>query len=126
MRGGPAPTSGPDLTAPIRSVSAEVTARHRSSWARTGSNRVRCPASQPDVASGMSPPGAAKAGRAAPRYVLWRATLVATRGDPVLRARYDQLRQRGRPRKVAIVACMRRLPGILHAIARTGTPWKTA
>ncbi len=74
----------------------------------------------------MSPPGAAKAGRAALRDVLWMATLVATRGDPVLQARYDQLRQRGRPQKVANVACMRRLLGILNAIARTGTPWKTA
>jgi transposase len=65
-------------------------------------------------------------GRTAVRNVLYMATLVAVRWNPVLKAHYDQLRNRGRPRKVAIVACMRRLLGILNAIVRTGTPWKTA
>ena len=65
-------------------------------------------------------------GRTAVRNVLYMATTVAIRWNPVLKAHYTRLRDRGRPHKVALVACMRRLLGILNAIVRTGTPWKTA
>lgn len=65
-------------------------------------------------------------GRASVRNVLFMATLSAIRWNPVLKAHYVQLIQRGRPKKVAIVACIRRLLGILSAILRTQTPWQNA
>ena len=65
-------------------------------------------------------------GRTAVRNVLFMATLSAIRWNPVLKAHYAQLTARGRPKMVAIVACMRRLLAILNAILRTGRPWQTA
>ena len=65
-------------------------------------------------------------GRTAVRNTLYMAALSAIRWNPVLKAHYTQLVARGRPKKLAIVACMRRLIGILNAILRTATPWKTA
>jgi len=65
-------------------------------------------------------------GRADVRSTLFMATLVATRWNPVISQHYKALVERGRPKKVALVACMRRLLGILNAIMRTKTPWKTA
>ena len=46
-------------------------------------------------------------GRATVRAALYMATLVAVRHDPVMKARYEHLKQRGKPKKVALVACMR-------------------
>jgi len=65
-------------------------------------------------------------GRGEVRKVLYMATLVAIRWNPVLKAHYRSLVERGRPKKVALVACMRRLLGILNAIVRSGTPWQSA
>ena len=65
-------------------------------------------------------------GRTSIRNVLFMATLSAIRWNPVLKAHYQQLIGRGRPKKVAIVACMRRLLGILNAILRAKTPWQSA
>jgi transposase len=65
-------------------------------------------------------------GRPAVRRMLYMATLVAVRCNPLLRAHYQQLRERGRPPKVAIVACMRRLLTILNAMIRERTPWQPA
>jgi len=65
-------------------------------------------------------------GRPAVRNVLYMATLTAIRWNPVLKNHYAQLVARGRPKKVAIVACMRRLLGILNAIIRTKSPWQNA
>ena len=65
-------------------------------------------------------------GRGEVRKVLYMATLVAIRWNPVLKAHYQGLVERGRPKKVALVACMRRLLGILNAIVRSGTPWQSA
>ncbi len=45
-------------------------------------------------------------GRARVRAVLYMATLVAVRHNPVLRAFYDRLRTAGKPPKVALTACM--------------------
>ena len=61
-------------------------------------------------------------GRTAVRNVLFMATLTAIRWNPVIKAHYARLTGRGRPEKVAIVACMRRLLGILDAIIRTASP----
>jgi len=65
-------------------------------------------------------------GRASLRNALFMATLVAVRRNAVLKAHYDALVARGRPKKVALIACIRRLLGILNAIVRTKTPWQPA
>jgi transposase len=65
-------------------------------------------------------------GRSTVRRVLFMATLVAIRRNPVIQRHYQQLVARGRPKKVALVACMRRLLAILAAILRTQTPWQPA
>jgi transposase len=65
-------------------------------------------------------------GRADVRRTLFMATLAATRWNPVIRNHFRQLVARGRPKKVALVACMRKLLGILNAILRTRQPWRAA
>lgn len=62
-------------------------------------------------------------GRAAVRAVLYMATVSATRCNPVLRALYRRLRAAGKPAKLALTACMRRLLCILNAIVKTQQPW---
>lgn len=62
-------------------------------------------------------------GRAQLRAALYLPTWVATRHNPVIRAFYERLIAAGKPKKVAVVACMRKLLTILNAMARTGTPW---
>ena len=59
-----------------------------------------------------------RGGRAPVRVALYMATLSAVRWDPVLRAHYLQLRQRGKLGKVALVACMRKLLTIVNARRR--------
>ncbi len=54
-------------------------------------------------------------GRADVRSALYMATLSATRWNSVISQHYRSLVGRGRPKKVALVACMRRLLGILSA-----------
>lgn len=63
-------------------------------------------------------------GRAPVRAVLYMAALVASRRNPVIRAFDERLRAAGKPAKVALTACMRKLLTILNAMARTGTPWR--
>jgi transposase len=65
-------------------------------------------------------------GRTAVRNALYMATLCAIRWNPVISKHYQSLVDRGRPKKVALVACMRRLLGMLNAIMRTNTPWQCA
>lgn len=65
-------------------------------------------------------------GRVDVRTALYMATLSATRWNPVISQHYRSLVERGRPKKVALVACMRRLLGILNAIIRTKTSWQCA
>ena len=65
-------------------------------------------------------------GRAAVRAALYMATLVAIRHNPVIAAFYQRLRQAGKPPKLAIVACMRKLLTILNAILRDRKPWQHA
>ena len=60
------------------------------------------------------------------RAVLYMAALVASRRNPVIRAFYERLRTAGKPAKVALTACMRKLLTILNAIARDGRPWQPA
>ncbi len=63
-------------------------------------------------------------GRADVRRVLYVAALVGTRFNPVLKAFYAKLLAAGKPKKVALVACMHKLLLILNAIARTKSPWR--
>ena len=62
-------------------------------------------------------------GRTSVRNALYMAALVATRHNPILKHVYQRLLARGRPKKVAIIACLRRLLTILNAILRDGAPW---
>ena len=64
-------------------------------------------------------------GRADVRRVLYVAALVGTRFNPVLKAFYLRLQGAGKPKKVALVACMHKLLVILNAIARTKSPWNS-
>lgn len=52
------------------------------------------------------------------------SALVATRFNPVIRGFYARLLARGKPKKLALTACMRRLLVQLNAMARDGTTWK--
>jgi transposase len=65
-------------------------------------------------------------GRAQVRTVLYMATLVAVRRNPVIAAFYQRLRAGGRPGKVALVAAMRKFLTILNAIVRERRPWQPA
>lgn len=62
-------------------------------------------------------------GRAELRSVLYMATVVAVRWNPVIRGFYERLRQAGKPFKVAPTACMRKLLTILNAMVKHATPW---
>ena len=63
-------------------------------------------------------------GRAAVRSTLYMAALVATRFNPALKAMYQRLLAAGKRRKVALVACMRKLLTILNAILRDRSAWR--
>ena len=63
-------------------------------------------------------------GRAPVRTALYMATLVATRCNPVIRHTYQTLCARGKKRKVALVACMRKLLTILNAMLKHRTSWQ--
>jgi transposase len=62
-------------------------------------------------------------GRARVRTALYMATLVASRHNPSIAAFYTRLCAAGKPKKVALTACMHKLLTILNAILRQGTPW---
>jgi transposase len=62
-------------------------------------------------------------GRRSVRQVLYMATLNGVRFNPVLKDAYERLRQAGKPPKVALVACMRRLIITLNAMLHTRQPW---
>jgi transposase len=63
-------------------------------------------------------------GRARVRSALYMATLVATRHNPVIAAFYQRLCASGKPKKLALTACMHKLLTILNAILRHATPWQ--
>ena len=62
-------------------------------------------------------------GRADVRRTLYMATLTAVRHNPPLKAFYDKLVAAGKRKKVALVAAMRKLLGMLNAIAKHGSTW---
>lgn len=62
-------------------------------------------------------------GRAHIRQALYMATVTAIRSNACIRAFYERLCNAGKPPKVALVACMRKMLTILNAMMRTQTPW---
>ena len=63
-------------------------------------------------------------GRAVVRTALSMATVTASRCNPVIKAFYERLRAAGKPAKVALIACMRKLLTILNAMLKAKTPWQ--
>jgi transposase len=64
-------------------------------------------------------------GRAKLRSVLYMAALVGVRCNPVVAAFYERLLKAGKAKKVALVACMRKLLTILNAMIRSKTAWRS-
>lgn len=64
-------------------------------------------------------------GRIATRCALYMAALSAVRHNPPIRDQYRRLRAAGKPFKVAMVACMRKLIVGLNAVLATGKPWNS-
>ena len=62
-------------------------------------------------------------GRASVRSVLYMATLSAIRHNPVIKSFYERLIAKGKIKKVALTACMRKLLVILNAMVKTGQDW---
>ena len=65
-----------------------------------------------------------KGGRGDVRSVLYMSTLVATRYNPLIRTQYQQLLKRGKLKKVALTACMRKFLTILNAMMRDQKPFR--
>lgn len=64
-------------------------------------------------------------GRARVRTMLYMAALTALRFNPVIKAFYQRLVGKGKPHKVALTACMRKLLAIVNLMVRNQTVWKT-
>lgn len=65
-------------------------------------------------------------GRAAVRQVLYMAAVTAARCNPVFREFYGRLLAAGKPTKVALTACMRKLLVVPNSMLRHGTRWRQA
>jgi len=64
-----------------------------------------------------------KGGRTDVRSVLYMSTLVATRYNPLIRSQYQHLLKRGKEKKVALTACMRKFLTLLNAMVRDQQPF---
>lgn len=76
--------------------------------------------------SGKSRPRSAPAssfGNAELRRSLWMPTLGAVRRNPWLKAYYERLVARGKPKKVALVACMHKLALAMYSVSKNRTPF---
>ena len=65
-----------------------------------------------------------KGGRTNVRSVLYMSTLVATRRNPLIQPQYQHLLKRGKEKKVALTACMRKFLTILNAMMRDQQPFR--
>ena len=65
-----------------------------------------------------------KGGRGDVRSVLYMSTLVATRHNPLIQTQYRQLLKRGKLKKVALTACMKKFLTILNAMMRDKRPFR--
>ena len=63
-------------------------------------------------------------GRARVRAALYMGALVASRFNPVIRDFYQRLLAAGRPKKLALTACMRKLLVILNSMLKHRSPWR--
>ena len=63
-------------------------------------------------------------GRARVRAILYMGAMVASRHTPVIRHFYQKLLAAGKPKKVALVACMHKLLVILNSMLKHGCPWR--
>jgi len=63
-------------------------------------------------------------GRSGVRRTLFMAALSATKHNPVIRAFYESLLKRGKEKKVALIACMRKLLVFINAMVKKGEPWR--
>ena len=63
-------------------------------------------------------------GRAEVRAMLYMACLSAVRYDPVIKTFYERLLMAGKPKKLALTACMHKLLRIINAIFKSGQPWQ--
>ena len=63
-------------------------------------------------------------GRASVRNVLYMGTVAGIRANPVLRTFYERLVAKGKPKKLALAACMRKLLVILNTMLKNGTCWQ--
>ena len=63
-------------------------------------------------------------GRSRVRGALYMGTLSATRYNPFIRDFYQRLLAHGKPKKVALVACMRKLLVILNSMLKHRSPWR--
>lgn len=66
-----------------------------------------------------------RGGRPGIRRVLYMATVAALRCNQVIRTFYHRLLQQGKAKKLAIIACMRKLLTILNAMVKKQQPWQT-
>ncbi|MDX1926972.1 MAG: hypothetical protein SFV81_10655 [Pirellulaceae bacterium] len=57
------------------------------------------------------------------RRVLYMASLVGTQKNPVIRQFYLKLLQKGKPKKLALIACMRKLLLMIHNMVRSQQKW---
>lgn len=67
-----------------------------------------------------------RGGRAVVRSALYMAALVAVRHNPIIRAFYQRLVARGKPKKLALIAAARKLLTILNHLIATGARWHAA
>ncbi len=65
-----------------------------------------------------------RGGRAQPRHLLYMAAMTAIRWEPASKACYERLAADGKPHKVALVAVMRRLAGVLDTLLRENRLWQ--
>ena len=65
-------------------------------------------------------------GRANVRAALYMAALSASRFDPTIKAFYQRLLLAGKPKKLALTACMHKLLTIINAVIKSGRPWQAA
>ena len=63
-------------------------------------------------------------GRAKIRSVLYMAALVAVRFNPIIKAFYQRLRDKGKLKKVALTACMHKILIVLNAMMKNNSSWK--
>ena len=113
----------------VPGVGPVVSATLLSSLPELGGNSRECLASLVGVAPMNHDSGShrgvrfTRGGRANVRNVLFMSVQSAVRWNPALRVVYDRLIGAGKAKKVALVACMRKLLVILNAIVRDRKPW---